>query len=211
MVLASCGGSPTALKKTHRQHVTSSSMLLQATPTSMPSPTTSTTAISRYVPATPTPQMAITQFISDADFAPVQTSIQNMHSDLTNGGATLQQDFSALDGGVNMLVGEAGAVPYPWGSGVQTSASQMQQQESTVGADVDQIEGYMAPCNGGDLDVCLELHQASTSLEIDLQMLESNVSSLQTVNATQSERNQKIVACVNAGGTLAGCMSEVIG
>ena len=211
MVLASCGGSATTLKKTHRQHVTSSSIQLKAAPTSIPPSTTSTTAISRYVPAAPTPQMALTQFMSDADFAPVQASIQNMQNDLTNGGATLQQDFSALEGGIERLVADANAVPYPWGSGVQTSASQMQQQGSTVGADVDQIVGYMAPCNGGDLDVCLELHQTSTSLQIDLQMLASNVSSLQRVNAMAAERDQKVVPCVNAGGTLEGCMSEAIG
>lgn len=54
--------------------------------------------------------MALTQFMSDADFAPVQTSIQNMQSDLTNGGATLQQDFSTLDGGIQRLVDDASAV-----------------------------------------------------------------------------------------------------
>jgi len=110
LVLASCGGSPTALKKTYRKHVTSSTMLHRAVSTSTPTSTTSTTAASRYVPATPRPQMALTQFMSDADFAPVQTSIQNMQSDLTNGGATLQQDFSTLDGGIQRLVDDASAV-----------------------------------------------------------------------------------------------------
>jgi len=153
----------------------------------------------------------VDQFLSDSVFQPVSDSIQTVETDLTNGGATLQQDGDGMDTQVQGLIDavrELGGDS--WYAGLAQSASTLEQDESTTRSDLADTLRYMDPCNSGDLTSCNELHTSAVALNMSLERTATDVSNLRSLNSQTQATNGAYIACMNAGGQFQSCMTEAI-